>query len=122
MLMNMYKKNKRWILSEKLKNRLLSNSPPPINPGSDFTPIDDDGNIVTVDPHQFYLWLGKIFHPLTKKEVDSYASYQLKGWKIQQDSDLLVVKSNKVGYSSSSLDALIQNCLLKKTAGFEKLI
>ncbi len=87
-----------------------------------FEPLDDEGNIVPKDPHQFYLWLGKIIHPLTKKEVDSYTTYQLKGWNIQLHTDLLVVKSNKVGYSSSSLDALIQNCLLKKTAGYEKLI
>lgn len=33
-----------------------------------------------------------------------------------------MIKSNKVGYSTTALDALIQNCLLKKSAGFEKLV
>ena len=112
-------------LTEKLRTNLFSGkskSPPAEPPNKGFKAIDDEGNIVPKDPHQFYLWLGKIIHPLTKQEVDSYTSYQLRGWQLQLESDLLVVKSNKVGYSSSSLDALIQNCLLRKTAGYEKLI
>src|SRR5688572_17979269 len=111
--MNMYKKNKRWLLNQKLQNSYLSNKPLEKEVTIPQLPVLDlEGNVVPKNPHQFYLWLGKIYHPLNKQLVDSYASYQLKGWKMQLESDTLVVKSNKVGYSSSSLDALIQNCLL----------
>lgn len=82
-----------------------------------------DGNIVPTDPHQFYELLGYLYHPLTKKPVTRLADYQYKGWKIVLESDLLTVKSNKVGYSTApGLMALIQNCLLKDSAGYEKII
>jgi terminase large subunit-like protein len=87
-----------------------------------YDPVDNEGNLVPTDPHKFYELLGPIYHPRTKKPVLKLAPYQIKGWKLQLKHDLLVIKSNKVGYSTSALDMVIQNCLLKKSAGYEKLI
>jgi uncharacterized protein YihD (DUF1040 family) len=88
----------------------------------EYEPLDDAGNIVPTDPRTFYKLLGPLFHPRLKTPVTDYAPYQWKGWEIALVHDLLCVKTNKCGFSTTMLDALIQNSLLKKNAGYEKLI
>jgi hypothetical protein len=88
----------------------------------EYEPLDDAGNIVPTDPRTFYKLLGPLFHPRTKTPILDLAPYQWKGWDIALNRDLLCVKTNKCGFSTTMLDFVIQSSLFKRNAGYEKLI
>jgi hypothetical protein len=88
----------------------------------EYEPLDDAGNIIPTDPRTFYKLLGPLYHPRTKTPIFDLAGYQWKGWEIALNHDLLCVKANKCGFSTTMLDYTIQNSLLKSGAGYEKLI
>lgn len=88
----------------------------------EYEPLDDAGNIVPTDPRTFYKLIGPLYHPRTKEPVLDLAPYQWKGWEIALIHDLMCIKSNKCGYSTTMLDFVIQYSLFKRNAGYEKLI
>jgi hypothetical protein len=84
---------------------------------------DSEGNVVYKDPHLFYLSFGMLTHPFTKEKVKRLAPYQYEWWNdILNYNYNICIKSNKIGLSTITLIALFQNCLMKASAGNEKLI
>jgi hypothetical protein len=84
---------------------------------------DSEGNVVYKDPHLFYLSFGMLTHPYTKEKVKRLAPYQYEWWNdILNYNYNICIKSNKIGLSTITLIALFQNCLMKASAGNEKLI
>lgn len=87
--------------------------------------LDQDslGNVVYVDPHLFYESFGYLTHPFTKKKVEHLTPYQYEAWRDILDYKYnIFIKSNKIGLSTSVLISLFQNCMLKESAGMEKLV
>lgn len=84
---------------------------------------DSLGNVVYVDPHLFYESFGYLTHPFTKQKVVHLAPYQYEAWRDILDYKYnIFIKSNKIGLSTSILISLFQNCMLKDSAGGEKLV
>jgi hypothetical protein len=68
---------------------------------------------IPLDPALFYEKLGYLRHPRTNQPVTSLAVYQIEVWKaVHQYRRVLVVKSNKVGLTTSSLMLDFQLALL----------
>jgi hypothetical protein len=73
-------------------------------------PLDD---VIPLEPAQFYDQLGHLKHPRTGEEVKELTDYQVSVWKaLQKLKRVLVVKSNKIGLSTSTLMADFQLSLL----------
>jgi hypothetical protein len=84
---------------------------------------DSEGNVVYREPHSFYRSFGLLIHPFTKKPVERLTGYQYDWWNSILDNKYnIAVKSNKIGLSSSTLIGVFQNCLLRESAGNEKLL
>lgn len=84
---------------------------------------DTEGNVVYRDPHLFYRSMGELTHPYTKKKVKHLTPYQYEAWEDILNNDYnIFIKSNRMGISVLCLMALFQNCLMKTTAGNEKLV
>jgi hypothetical protein len=84
---------------------------------------DTEGNVVYKDPHLFYLSFGPLIHPFTKKKVMELTPYQYEFWNdIIKYPYNIAIKSNKIGLSTTCLIALYQNCMLRESAGNEKLV
>lgn len=84
---------------------------------------DSEGNVVYKDPKLFYMSFGYLTHPYTKKKVKDLTDYQYEFWNsILANPYNIAIKSNKIGLSSSCLITLYQNCMLKESAGNEKLV
>jgi len=84
---------------------------------------DSVGNVVYTDPHLFYQSFGYLVHPFTKQKVVHLAPYQYEAWlDILNFKYNIFIKSNKIGLSTLALIALYQNCMLKDSAGAEKLV
>lgn len=84
---------------------------------------DSEGNVVYKEPHLFYTSFGYFTHPFTKRPVPRLTDYQYQFWNdILTHKYNIAVKSNKIGLSTMCLVALYQNCMLRKSAGNEKLI
>lgn len=68
---------------------------------------------VPVDPQKFYEDFGLFEHPLTRQPVPKLTSYQYNGWKDGFNYRYrLVVKSQKVGFTTSSLLEDFQKAVL----------
>ena len=68
---------------------------------------------VPTDPQEFYEDFGLFEHPLTRKPVPKLTTYQYNGWKDGFNYRYrLVVKSQKVGFTTSSLVEDFQKCVL----------
>ena len=84
---------------------------------------DTEGNIVYKDPHLFYQSFGYLAPPFARKVVTHLAPYQYEAWRDILDWRYnIFIKSNKIGLSTSILIGLFQNCMLKNSAGNEKLV
>lgn len=84
---------------------------------------DSDGNVVYKDPALFYQSFGYLIHPFTKQKVKHLTEYQMEFWKdILSYPYNIAIKSNKIGLSTMCLIALYQNCMLRDSAGNEKLV
>jgi hypothetical protein len=73
------------------------------------------------DPQQFYEDLGLLTHPNTGLPVEKLTAYQIKVWKANRHKYRLVVKSQKVGLTTSVLMELLQHALTD-CKGYEILI
>ena len=73
------------------------------------------------DPQEFYQDLGLITHPNTGKPVPQLTEYQKEVWKAKNHKYRLVVKSQKVGLSTSVLIEVLQHALTD-CKGYEILI
>jgi hypothetical protein len=70
--------------------------------------------IVPTDPRLFYPLFGLLEHPLTHKPVEKLARYQLDVWeKMMRHRYNLVIKSQKIGLTTSVLMADFQRAILK---------
>lgn len=84
---------------------------------------DSEGNVVYREPHLFYTSFGQFIHPFTKKHVKRLTEYQYDFWRSILDNKYnIAIKSNKIGLSTMCLVALFQNCMLRDSAGHEKLL
>jgi hypothetical protein len=69
--------------------------------------------VVPIDPQKFYEDFGLFEHPLTRQPVPKLTSYQYNGWKDGFNYRYrLVVKSQKVGFTTSSLLEDFQKAVL----------
>lgn len=94
----------------------------------------DDGGIdlskvaVPAEPGAFYADLGYLPHPRTRKPVLHLAPYQIETWKALLESGrVLVIKSNKIGLSTSTLMADLQLAVLpssnpRSCRGYDQLL
>lgn len=73
--------------------------------------LTDDS--VPIDPQQFYQNIGLLEHPHTRQPVKKLTSYQLEAWRDAfRYRYRLVVKSQKIGMTTTSLMEDFQRCLL----------
>jgi hypothetical protein len=88
-------------------------------------PLNDD---ISLEPEQFYNELGHLKHPRTGQEVPALTEYQVKVWKaLHKWKRVFVVKSNKIGLTTSTLMADFQLALLPSsnrlsTRGYDTLL
>ena len=82
--------------------------------------------VVPRDPEEFYRFFGPLPHPFKKDSngrpilSKNLASYQIDAWKHQ--GNLLVIKSNKIGLTTSFSLEDIQSRLLPEEAGNDLLL
>lgn len=95
--------------------------------------VDDDGVDlskvpVPVRPDLFYADFGYLSHPLTRKPVPHLAPYQIEVWKaLLECGRVLVIKSNKIGLSTSTLMSDFQLAVLpsshsRSCRGYDQLL
>lgn len=90
--------------------------------------VDLAGVKIPVEPGAFYADLGYLPHPRTRKPVTSLAPYQIETWKaLLETGRVLVVKSNKIGLSTSTLMADFQLAVLpsshpRSCRGYDQLL
>lgn len=90
-------------------------------------PLPSDDSI-PLEPEKFYADFGYLQHPETRQPVKQLAPYQVDVWKsMQQNKRTLVVKSNKIGLSTSILLADLQLAVLPSvnplsTRGYDTLV
>lgn len=83
---------------------------------------------ISAEPDSFYADFGRLLHPRTGKPVPHLAPYQIETWKALLDSGrVLVVKSNKIGLSTSTLMADFQLAVLpsrnpRSCRGYDQLL
>lgn len=77
-------------------------------PTADFTDVT-----IPIEPQQFYQNMGPLEHPRTRQPVKRLTSYQLEAWNDAfRHRYRLVVKSQKIGMTTTSLMEDLQRCLL----------
>ncbi|MEM3160129.1 MAG: hypothetical protein QXJ74_05030 [Nitrososphaera sp.] len=90
--------------------------------------IDLAGVQIPLEPGSFYADLGYLPHPRTRKPVLHLAPYQIETWKALLDCGrVLVIKSNKIGLSTSTLMADFQLAVLpsnhpRSCRGYDQLL
>jgi hypothetical protein len=83
---------------------------------------------VPVEPDLFYADFGYLSHPRTGKPVPHLAPYQIEVWKaLQECGRVLVIKSNKIGLSTSTLMSDFQLAVLpsgspRSCRGYDQLL
>jgi hypothetical protein len=88
------------------------------NPASQFKPVDN----VPTDPQLFYRDLGLLRHPQTGLPVPKMTAYQEDVWRAGQFHKYrLVIKSQKIGLTTSVLDEVFQHALTD-CKGYELIV
>jgi hypothetical protein len=92
---------------------------------TNYVPLNDK---IPTEAQLFYDKLGHLRHPVTGKDVASLAEYQIESWNgLHEFRRLLVVKSNKIGLTTSTLMLDLQLALLPtsnplSTRGYDTLL